>query len=88
MATSRIAAPSPSVHSGVLGTTAQKAAETVRRPFLVVLLGLAIVLLGVAALPDLVVSDPRLNYLLRSHRLELAGLGAAVLAGVAITLIG
>jgi hypothetical protein len=52
-----------------------------------VLLGLAIVLLGVAALPDLVVPDSRLNYLLSRHRLELAGLGTAVLAGVAVSLL-
>jgi hypothetical protein len=81
------AAPTTNAPSGVLGTTAAKAREAVRRPYLIVLLGLAIVLLGVAALPDLVVPDARLNYLLSRHRLELAVLGTAVLVGVAISLL-
>ena len=87
MPTKRFAAPSPTAHSGVLATTAEKAAQRIRRPYLIVLLGLAIVLLGVASLPETVVPDPRVSLLLVRHRLEIAGLGAVVLAGVAIALL-
>jgi hypothetical protein len=83
-----VATPSnPKVNSGVLATTAEKAADAIQRPYLIVLLGLAIVLLGAASLPEAAVPDPRLGHLLRRHRLELAGLGGAVLAGVTISLL-
>jgi type IV secretory pathway TrbD component len=85
--TKRAAAPSPSVHSGVLATTAEKAVQRISRPYLLALLGLAIVLLGVAALPEVAVPDPRLGTLLVRHRLELAGVGAVVLAAVAVALL-
>lgn len=85
--TNRAAAPSPSVHSGVLATTAEKAVQRISRPYLLALLGLAIVLLGVAALPEVAVPDPRLGTLLVRHRLELAGVGAVVLAAVAVALL-
>jgi type IV secretory pathway TrbD component len=85
--TNRAAAPSRSVHSGVLATTAEKAVQRISRPYLLALLGLAIVLLGVAALPEVAVPDPRLGTLLVRHRLELAGVGAVVLAAVAVALL-
>jgi hypothetical protein len=64
----------------------QKTAHAVR-PLLVALLALAILLLGVASLPRVAVPDPRLNDALSRHRLELAGLGAAALVGVALAFL-
>jgi hypothetical protein len=85
--TGGVATPSPNVHSGVLGSTAEKAAQVIRRPYLIVLLALAIVLLGAASVPDVVVPDPKVGHLLSRHRLELASLGTAILVGVAIALL-
>lgn len=75
-----------SAPGGVLGSTAAKAARAVR-PVLVALLGLAIVLLGIASLPRLAFVDPRANDLLARHRVEIAALGAAAFVAVVITFL-
>ena len=54
------------------------------RPMLVALLAIAILLLAVASLPQAALPDPRLNYVLARHRLEIATFGAAALAAVVI----
>jgi hypothetical protein len=77
--------PAPSLH-GILGSSIAKTASAVR-PLLVALLGLAIVLLGLASLPRAVVPDPRMNDLLARHRMEVAGLGVAALLAVALALL-
>jgi hypothetical protein len=55
----------------------------------IVALALAMLLLGVAALPQSVVIDPRLGQLLIRHRLDLAAFGLAALAtGVVAMILG
>jgi len=84
---SAIGAPTGSnSHSGVLASTAEEAARAIR-PVLVALLAASILLLGLASLPNPAVPGARLNHLLVQHRLELAGLGAVALVGVAIAFI-
>jgi hypothetical protein len=77
--------PAPSLH-GILGSSIAKTARAVR-PLLVGLLGLAIVLLGVASLPRAAVPDPRMHDVLARHRIEVAGLGVAALLAVALELL-
>ena len=76
----------PNMHRGVLATSLERTARAIR-PLLVVLLGLAILLLAVASLPRFAVAEPRFNYMLARHRLQIAGLGAAALIAVAITFL-
>lgn len=74
-------------HSGaVLGSTVEKAAKAIR-PLLVALLGLAIVLLAVASLPRVALTETRANYLLMRHRTEIAGLGAVAFVAVLIAFL-
>lgn len=77
---------SGSLPGGVLGSTAVKAARAVR-PILVALLGVAILLLGIASLPELAFVDRRANRLLARHRLEIVALGAAAFIAVVITFL-
>jgi hypothetical protein len=73
----------PKGHSGVLASAFEKTADAIR-PLLVGLLAVAIVLLGLASLPRVAFLDPRVTHALARHRVEIAGLGAAVLLGVAL----
>ena len=74
-------------HSGaVLASSIEKTARAIQ-PFLVALLATAIVLLGLASLPRAAVPDPRLNETLARHRLEIAGIGAVALVGVAVAFL-
>lgn len=75
-----------SLPGGVLGSTAAKAARAIR-PALVALLGLSIVLLGIASLPRLAFVDRRTNDLLARHRPEIAAFGAAAFVAVVITFL-
>jgi type IV secretory pathway TrbD component len=75
----------PSLH-GILGSSLARTARAFR-PLLVALLGLAIVLLGVASLPRAAVPDPRVHDVLARHRIEVAGLGVAALLAVALELL-
>ena len=70
----------------VLGSSVEKAARAVQ-PVLVALLALAIALLGIAALPRLVLPDSRTNELLAEHRAEIAGLGAAAFVAVVVAFL-
>jgi hypothetical protein len=81
-----VPAHGPNLHSGVLASSADKTARAIR-PLLVALLGLAIVLLAVAALPGAAVAEPRVHDALARHRLEIAGLGAAALVAVALAFL-
>jgi hypothetical protein len=78
-----IPAKAANSHSGVLAASLEKTAEALR-PIVVVLLGLAIVLFGIASLPRTAVPDPRMHDLLARHRVDLAGVGAAALVAVAL----
>jgi hypothetical protein len=50
-------------------------------------LAVSILLLGIAALPLAAVPEPRVNELLARHRIEIAGVGAAALAAVAVAFL-
>jgi hypothetical protein len=76
----------PNVHSGVLASAVEKTAEAVR-PLFVALLAAAILLLGVASLPQTAVAEPRVNDLLARHRLEIAGVGATALVGTVLAFL-
>jgi hypothetical protein len=71
---------------GVLASSVEKAARAVQ-PLLVALLGVAIVLLGIASLPKMAVPESRAGHLLVRHRAEIAGLGAAAFVAVVIVLL-
>ena len=74
-------------HSGaVLGSAVERTARAVR-PFLVALLAASILLLGLASLPRVAVPEPRLNYMLASHRVEIATVGAVALLAVAVAFL-
>jgi hypothetical protein len=75
--------------SGVLGTQFTKAVEIVQGvpTFLFVVLGLAIALLGLAALPGRAAPSARLHKLLAYHRDLVALAGTATLIGAAITYV-
>ena len=73
---------------GVLGTSLVRAARALE-PLLLGLLGLAIALLGIAALPRLAATGSAANEYLERHRIAIAGLGATALAaGVIMFLAG
>jgi hypothetical protein len=76
----------PNVHSGVLASAVEKTAEAVR-PLFVALLAAAILLLGLASLPQTAFSEPRVNDMLARHRLEIAGVGAAALVGTVLAFL-
>jgi hypothetical protein len=57
------------------------------RPALVALLAVAILLLGLASLPQAAFPDARVNYALARHRPQLMALGAAALVAVVISFL-
>jgi hypothetical protein len=71
---------------GVRALSPTRVAEEVSNPLVIAALALAVALLGVAALPRAVVSDPRLNALLVQHRAMIALAGAAALAAAIVAL--
>lgn len=76
-----------STHPGaVLGTSVERAARAIR-PAVIALLALAILLLGVASVPPLAAPYSRASYILASHRIELAGLGAAAFVAVIVAFL-
>jgi len=81
-----LAPQAPDLHSGVLGSAVEKTARAVE-PLLVTLLGLSILLLGLASLPREAVPGSRAHDVLARHRIELAAFGAAALAAVALALL-
>jgi hypothetical protein len=84
-ASSLVPTQAPDLPSGVLASSVAKTAAI--RPLLIALLGLSILLLGVASLPAAAVPGPRMHHTLARHRLELAALGAGVLMAVAIAVL-
>ena len=72
--------------AGVLGVQFSRAAEAVKKihPLLYVLLGMAIALLGLAAIPIRYVPNARLAALLAYRRSTVAIAGAAALAAVSV----
>jgi hypothetical protein len=75
------------VHSGaVLGSSVEKTARALR-PVLVALLALAILLLGLASLPQPAVPGPHLGSLLGRHRMEIVAVGTVALVGGIVALI-
>ena len=70
----------------VLASAVENAARGIR-PALVALLAAAILLLGLASLPQAAFADARLNHALVRHRPQLAAIGAAALAAVVISFL-
>jgi hypothetical protein len=58
-----------------------------RSPIVIVLLGLAVTMLGLAALPRGAVDDPRLLALIASHRLELVTAGISTLFAAVVAML-
>ena len=80
-------APPPAVGpSGVLASSIEQTARAIR-PLFVLLLAAAILLLGLASLPQTAVPEPRVNDMLARHRLEIAGVGAAALVGTVLAFL-
>ena len=77
-AAERSAQASPSVPSVI--------AKRILSPAVVFALAAAVLLLGIAALPQGVVPDHRVNELLVAHRHQVAAVGAAALAAAIIVL--
>jgi hypothetical protein len=63
------------------------AVKRAANPLVIGLLGLAVLIFGLAALPRTVVSDPRMMAAVASHRAELALAGAGVLAVAIIAML-
>lgn len=61
--------------------------KATRNPLVIAFLAIAVLLLGLAALPRTTVPDPRATALLETHRRELAVGGAAALAAAVIGLL-
>jgi hypothetical protein len=60
--------------------------QNTTNPFVIVAFGLAVILLGLAALPQYAVPDPRLSDILVRHRGEVAMAGAGALAAALLAL--
>jgi hypothetical protein len=58
----------------------------ITNPLVIVALAAAVLLLGVAALPQEAIPDPRLTEMLARHRIELAFAGVAALAAAVVAL--
>ena len=78
--------PSPPSSGGVLGADIADAVRSAS-PFLIALLGAAILLLGTASLPQPAVPGGPVGDGLARHRGVIAGLGAAALVAAAVTLL-
>lgn len=63
-----------------------RVSQNATNPFVVAAFGLAVILLGLAALPQRAISDPRLNDVLVRHRVEVATAGAGALAAALLAL--
>ena len=63
-----------------------RVSQNATNPFVVAAFGLAAILLGLAALPQGAVPDPRLNDVLVRHRIDLALAGAGALAAALLAL--
>ena len=63
-----------------------RVSENATNPLVVAAFGLAAILLGLAALPQGAVPDPRLNDVLVRHRIEIALAGAGALAAALLAL--
>jgi hypothetical protein len=70
----------------VLASAVENTAQVIR-PALIALLAAAILLLGLASLPQAAFADARLNHALARHRPQLAALGAAAFAAVVISFL-
>jgi hypothetical protein len=68
------------------GLSSAEISKHITSPLVLVTLGIAIVLLGLAALPTAAIPDPRLTDLVARHRSEVALAGAAALAAAIVAL--
>jgi hypothetical protein len=87
----RESAPSTGGVAGASNThaspfSAAQVSKNISNPLVIVALAAAVLLLGVAALPQEAIPDPRLMDMLERHRVEVAFAGVAALAGVVVAL--
>jgi hypothetical protein len=61
--------------------------DNAKSPIVIALLGLAVLMLGLAAVPRSVVADPRVMALVASHRVELAAAGTAALFAAVVAML-
>jgi hypothetical protein len=86
--TPQTAGPADAHLGGSIAAGLGSAADRAASPLVVTLLGLAVLILGLAALPRNAIPDPRMMAMVASHRLELGLAGtAALLAAVAAMLL-
>jgi hypothetical protein len=76
----------PQGHRSAAPFSPQRVSQNATNPFVVAAFGLAVILLGLAALPQRAVPDPRLNDMLVRHRFEVALAGAGALAAALLAL--
>lgn len=72
----------PPIASGAIS-----AVEKAKSPIVIALLGLAVLMLGLAGLPRAAVADPRVMALVAAHRLELAVAGTSALLAAVIAMM-
>jgi hypothetical protein len=63
------------------------AVETAKSPLVIALLGLAVMMLGLAAVPRTAIADPRGMGLVAAHRVELAAAGTAALLAAIVAMM-
>jgi hypothetical protein len=80
-------APSGTDHGRPVAEALSSAADKASNPVVIALFGLAVLILGLAALPRSVVPDPRVTALVVSHRLELAVAGTAALGAAVVAML-
>jgi hypothetical protein len=73
-------------HGRPIAQALSRAVENAANPFVIALLGFAVLLFGLAALPRNALPDPRTMALVVSHRLELAMAGTAALGAAVVAM--
>ncbi len=81
------AAPSGSDHGRPIAEALSSAAGKAANPVVIALLALAVLILGLAALPRAAVPDPRVTALVAEHRVALTTAGTAALAAAVVAML-
>jgi len=76
----------PHGHRSAAPFSPARVSQNAANPFVIAAFGIAVLRLGLAALPQRAVPDPRLTDILARHRIEVALAGAAALAAALLAL--